>query len=283
MVVVSDLFRDTCIPGPIQQTNYLGKGTAYVATQTLNIGDFVMKIPQPLVATVDTANLEAVCHCCFKQKGSTWGIGHLNLATETHQKQILSVCTSCKVPRYCSKVRSSFSSYVLLSKILITPKKCQSRDWKLGHKYECQIFAEDRRSPTIPAPVRALLRLLLLMKHEDVSAFVGRFWKLESHWAEFKFGDLEKYETTIINAKWLRGKVQTQYSEMEVIRAMCIVSTFPFFLYLWRLIANGRFYINSATLQSITGDPIGMYLDPSLARINHACDYKHCRLLQSIR
>ena len=63
------------------------------------------------------------------------------------------------------------------------------------------------------------------MKHEDVSVFVGRFWTLESHWTELKFGDLEKYETTIINAKWLRGKVQTQYSEMEVVRAMCIVST----------------------------------------------------------
>ena len=110
MVVVSDLFRDTCLLGPIQQTNYSGKGTAYVATQTLNDGDFVMKIPQPLVATVDTANLEAVCHCCFKQKGRTWGNDHLNPATKTHQKQLLSICTSCKVPRYCSKVRSSLFS-----------------------------------------------------------------------------------------------------------------------------------------------------------------------------
>lgn len=110
------------------------KGRGLVAGKNVKEGDIIMVLAPPVMMAIHQADLPTTCYCCLKQ-GTT-----------------LKSCGKCGVTRFCDR-------------------SCQTKAWKLFHKYECQALVQLRgpggQDP--PANVGAPLRLVLLHDAGKVS------------------------------------------------------------------------------------------------------------------
>ena len=152
-----------------------GRGRRLLAASTFKPGDLIATFDDPLVAIPGSAHLgTTTCsYCLSSQPGEA-------REEEPAQKSVRA-CTACRTAAYCST-------------------RCQRADWNRAHKRgECKAFQRARArgsdggggggaSRLLPTPVRALVRLLVLLpvagaaENEEARAVQG----LESHAVEIR-------------------------------------------------------------------------------------------------
>lgn len=145
----------------------------------------------------------------------------------------LKICTGCKVAWFCDK-------------------PCQSVAWKQYHKHECKIFA--KLFPKIlPESVRAVVRFALQHKHNFLPEEVwSSVLQLCPHIEKLRNKERDWMD---LNLMAKGAAVYSQAAdEATFLRLLCVLK------------------INGVTLQTTFNDPIGVFLDPLIALINHSCD-----------
>lgn len=151
-----------------------------------------------------------------------------------HQAAKVSWCTGCKKVKYCSK-------------------QCQARAWKAGHKHECKNLAA--QSDLIPSTVQAVIRMM-----EGLSAGDKRYQailELETHREDFEKAGGKKWDAMQLMAHTALTYMQTKGIKVEGESAkmsLCVL------------------ICNSGRLVTPTFDPLGLFFDPQVARINHSCE-----------
>jgi hypothetical protein len=82
-----------------------GAGKGLFAACEIEAGSIVLQEERPLLAVLDSQHLKEACAWCFKYTG------------ETDEQINLSVCTGCRILRYCDVVRSISSSRGVLNSL----------------------------------------------------------------------------------------------------------------------------------------------------------------------
>ena len=161
------------------------RGRRLLAASSFRPGELIATFDDPLVAIPDSAHLgTTTCSYCLSRPGGGAGEGE---AQEPAQKRVVvRACTACRTAAYCST-------------------RCQRADWNRAHKRgECGAFQRARAraasgpgassgggASLLPTPVRALIRLLVLLPaatgaaENDESVAVA-VQGLESHAAEIR-------------------------------------------------------------------------------------------------
>lgn len=146
----------------------------------------------------------------------------------------LKVCTGCKVAYFCGK-------------------ECQTQSWKKYHKFECKIFAK-LHPKILPENIRAALRFALQHRNGKISEDAYKaILSLASHVKELEEAGGEDWTNLRLMAKAAKEYSNAESDGLFVL-LLCILKT------------------NAMTLQTTANDPIGVFLDPLLAMINHSCD-----------
>jgi hypothetical protein len=127
---------------------------------------------KPLIACVDS-RVVSVCHYCLED--STTGI-----PSQRRRKAPPSLCSGCKIARFCSKV--CFSSMALAHSEAHIIQDCQAKAWKIFHKDECKVL---RENPTISHTHLALYRILFWQNRKHLPTKVGKVLSLlEDHFPD---------------------------------------------------------------------------------------------------
>lgn len=66
-------------------------------------GQLAIDILEPLVVVPDDAHLKECCSWCMVWKPKD-GVSSESILNSYHAEQLLSICTGCRVVKYCSKV-----------------------------------------------------------------------------------------------------------------------------------------------------------------------------------
>ncbi|KAK4230713.1 hypothetical protein QBC38DRAFT_468621 [Podospora fimiseda] len=167
----------------------------------------------------------------------------LRVGSEAGGTLKLKACTACKAAVYCDA-------------------KCQRAHWKYIHKAECRVFTNLRETlgkDWLPTPVRATVQVLLHLKGGDAvvtEAFRGSE-KLQGNVEGFKSDPQvwKDFELMSMAAATYSGQLQNKESLDEAMKVLCQVQTNAF-----------------NRLDPDTG-ATGIFLDPSLAMVNHSCIY----------
>ena len=147
----------------------------------------------------------------------------------------LQECSACRVVRFCGK-------------------QCQSLAWKQYHKFECKKMA--KFAPRIlHESVRAVQRFCL---QRDNGIIGDELWqkllKLTSHMDDLRRKGGADWRDLMLYAKAAHEYSETKINLQVVLKLMCILKS------------------NGLILQTTYGDPIGVFIDPILVKINHSCD-----------
>lgn len=147
----------------------------------------------------------------------------------------LQKCSACRVARFCGK-------------------KCQTAAWKQYHKFECKKMAS--LSPRIlHESVRAVQRFCL---QRDNGLVNDELWQkvlsLTSHLDDVRQAGGDDWMNLMLYAKAAHEYSGTKVDLQIVLKLMCILKS------------------NGLILQTTYGDPIGVFLDLVLIKINHSCD-----------
>ena len=130
----------------VRTSDIEGAGRGVFANKDFQAGDLILSLARPMVAELNVERLIDTCSwCCQKaitdpverSMASQMGVPAASIELKS--------CLGCKKIRYCSKT-------------------CQSKDWKLEHKYECKFWAA---RPSLPAGVRAVYKLLKRLEKGD--------------------------------------------------------------------------------------------------------------------
>lgn len=150
--------------------------------------------------------------------------------------QALKLCAGCRTIRYCSVA-------------------CQKASWASVHRLECGIF-RSLAPRVLPSNVRAIMRLLLLL---DAGRLRPGEWDgilaLEDHLGRFREAGGRRWKDLILSAKAAKVYSGTEVEEGVVLRLFGVLSS------------------NSFVLVSSTYEPLGVAMDPFVARCNHSCEY----------
>ena len=178
-----------------------GRGRRLLAASTFKPGELIATFDDPLVAIPGSAHLgTTTCsYCLSSQPGAS------EAQEEEPAQKSVRACTACRTAAYCST-------------------RCQRADWNRAHKRgECKAFQRARArargsdggdggggggaSRLLPTPVRALIRLLVLLpvagaaENEEARAVQG----LESHAVEIRGSEGSS-----------GGGSQTSYRDLEL-------------------------------------------------------------------
>lgn len=143
-------------------------------------------------------------------------------------------CSGCKKVKYCSK-------------------RCQSQSWKAIHKRECKELAS--QAEPLPNTVFAVIQMMegLSVGDQRYSAIL----ELDAHRDDFekaggqRWDSMQLMATTAMSVMRAKGvNVAGESATMSMCVLMC----------------------NSSRLVTPTFDPLGLVLDPAIARLNHSCD-----------
>ncbi|KAL9061234.1 MAG: hypothetical protein Q9206_000629 [Seirophora lacunosa] len=220
------------LPAIVHARSVPGKGTGLFTSKSVPAGELVFAIERPLVRIPDNEHLAKACYNCFYLEPPE---GRSELETRT-----LKICNGCKVVKYCSK-------------------RCQSRSWKVEHKYECKALGQ--LYPKIaPSAVRMAMQILLRRQSGSIP---DTGWQellaLEAHVDDFKDGTIDARNST----KWqdieLMSQAATAFS--GVLLSPNVVQA---------IIA--RIVINSMTVSTAAADAIGTCVSTTAARLNHSCN-----------
>lgn len=160
-----------------------GAGNGLFAKKAFAPGDMVVSLPRPLIAELDMARLEDTCAWCCSRAATD--------PMERMKSQELGLpagfvevkaCTGCKKIKYCSK-------------------GCQSKAWKVEHKYECKVLAPPTRPP-LPHGVRATVKVLKKLQAGEES--VKEILRFDKKYDEVRKHDPELYEqhSTMAYGAW---------------------------------------------------------------------------------
>ncbi|EER28629.1 hypothetical protein D8B26_001100 [Coccidioides posadasii str. Silveira] len=203
-------------------------GTGLFATTRILIGQPILELDTWL-AVLDTARLADTCSNCFG--GKTLRDREVDGAPQVPLK----LCTGCRTVRYCSK-------------------GCQKENWAAIHKHECKIF-KNLYPNVLPTPSRAVLRILLLKKHqEDQGDRLQRFDSLTSHLTETIRTKPDHFQNLVLCARAIHEYSKTELSLQEVVDCF------------------GKLDINAFTLTTPFYDQIGAAVEPLASLCNHSCD-----------
>lgn len=173
-------------------------------------------------------------HYCYHCYGSSLHEENSWYSIGQNRNADLKVCAGCKLAYFCGK-------------------ECQTQSWKKYHKFECKIYA-NLHPKILPENIRAVLRFAL--QHRNGKLSEGAYKAIISLASHVK--ELEQAGGDDWTNLRLMGKAAKEYSNAEsdslFVLLLCILKT------------------NAMTLQTTANDPIGVFLDPLLAMINHSCD-----------
>ncbi|KAF8331774.1 uncharacterized protein EI90DRAFT_2919583 [Cantharellus anzutake] len=237
------MFKDLPPNVEIRADKNVGRGL-YVSRNAA-IGS-VLFSAAPHVHSISTNYLSACCTYCSNESDPSK----------------LKRCSDCKVIWYDSAF-------------------CQKNDWKL-HKEECQAIrrwrasandsADEERLDSLPLPndaVRGLARLLWLMgKAGLLSAWSQEVFQMQSN--RTKFSPTSPAHKTLTNfghalAVYLGTDEEEAFGSSGTLRRFGIDSPRDFVDIL------SKFTTNSVTLTTPTLSPIGVFVSPLIALINHSC------------
>ncbi|KAF2968281.1 hypothetical protein GQX73_g5354 [Xylaria multiplex] len=148
--------------------------------------------------------------------------------------RIVRACTGCRTVAYCSPA-------------------CQKRDWTAGvHKAECKVFKRVRAEghDFLPTPVRALVQVLL---RPDMSAAMA---EMQGHVDKFRHESGKLWtdmELQAIAALHYLGRETNARNLAEAIEILC------------------KLQVNSFNRLDEDVRQTGLFMNPSLAMINHSC------------
>ncbi|KAJ0421803.1 SET and MYND domain protein [Aspergillus carlsbadensis] len=204
-------------------------GRGLFATADFNTGGDILHIQTPFLAVLNTERLEDTCAGCFGKK-------HFEKAGQEIQ---LKYCSSCHVPKYCSKA-------------------CQIEDWHLGHRFECSIF-KALKPRVLPTNARAVMRIILRLAASARSAYspkeLSLLCQLESHVDEIRDKNPASWERMTLSAMAVKHYSGTDMGLEEILKL------------------SAKLEVNSFSLTTATYDRIGMYMHPYAAIMNHDCRY----------
>ncbi|KXJ95113.1 hypothetical protein Micbo1qcDRAFT_192221 [Microdochium bolleyi] len=135
----------------VRPSEIAGAGRGLFACKKFAPGDTIAAVDRPLMAECDYERMLDTCSWCFHraitEPGERAQAASMGLPMGFTE---VKTCTGCKRVAYCSK-------------------KCQSKAWKLDHKYECKIIGFPGR-PNLPPPVRAVIKLLGRLKADPAGS-----------------------------------------------------------------------------------------------------------------
>ena len=208
-------------------------GTGLKASNPISAGKCIDSVAQPLIVALDTPRLKDTCYYCYEMKQRS-NVASGGDVTQTEGEQ-LKACSGCHIVKYCCKEH-------------------QKASWNECHKLECKIFAK-LQPRILPHNVRAIMRAILLLQKRTIKrADWVKFEQLQSNVATFQAAGGEIYENLCLMARAVQ-----EYSETNILGQQIVGM-------LARLMTNGF------TLVTTTFDPIGVFLHPTLAMMNHSCD-----------
>ena len=207
----------------------LVRGNGLVATRDVRARGQLLFVRQPSTLALDNKRLQDTCYQCLRS--SVPSFHSLSQASEFLD---VKACIGCQSVRFCDRT-------------------CQKLAWSRYHNHECKIYGK-LHPRLLPTTARAIIRLLLLRKHD---LFSGNEWsqllKLESHQDDFSDVDGTTWQDISLVAKAVHSYSATSESFDTVLKLCCI------------------FAINSFTLTNPIYEPLGAALHPLPCLINHSC------------
>ena len=185
-----------------------------------------------VIAAINTAELPNFCYRCYAGSRPSTEQWY-NIGQ--YRDAELKVCTGCQVARFCGE-------------------RCQKQAWKRYHKHECKIFAK-LRPKVLPEQVRAVLAFLL--QHDNALLADGHWSEVMnalSHADDLRAAGGDTWMSLMLIAKAAHEYSQTKVDLATVLKLVCILK------------------VNGLQLSTTYGDPIGIFLDPTLVKINHSCN-----------
>lgn len=208
------------------------KGKGLFARRAISPNDLLYSATGLVVAAINTAELPNFCYRCYAGSRPST---HQWYNIGQYRDAELKVCGGCRIARFCSE-------------------RCQKQAWKKYHKHECKIF-EKLRPKILPEQVRAVMTFLLQF---DNGLLDNGVWEsvmnAMSHIDNLRQAGGDAWMSLMLMAKAAREYSQTKVGLDNVLKLTCILK------------------INGLQLSTTYGDPIGVFLDPTLVKINHNCD-----------
>ncbi|WPG97404.1 Hypothetical protein R9X50_00017900 [Acrodontium crateriforme] len=202
-------------------------GNGVFASKDFAPGDIIISLPRPLVAELENQHLASSCSWCFSHKVA----GPTDLPTDSLD---IKACTGCRKIKYCSR-------------------QCQTKHWKLDHKYDCKVLSDPQRPP-LPYGVRATIKLLKRLQLGD--AEVRKVLDFQP-----KIEHLRKYEPSILEDSALMAMGAWKFAGEPRGTNVDLAQT----LFL-NVMCNTLDLSNA--LSNMT---LGAGFDPILCSINHSC------------
>lgn len=208
-------------------------GTGLFASEAIPPGTEVLRIDRPLAYVLDSQHLKDACSECILSLPE-------NGNDRDSQSKRLKACQGCKITRFCCK-------------------ECQTQSWKKHHKYECKIFAK-LYPKVLPNTVRIVIQLLLRRKAQSLPDSEWQaFLNLQPHVDDFRSSQAKNEDgLTTWHTIELISQAASSYSGST--ETITFIQTL-----------TARILINTHTLTTPTLDPLGLYLSPRSALLNHSC------------
>lgn len=132
----------------VRISNLKGAGRGVFAKKAFSPGNLIFSLARPMVTELLAARLEDTCTWCC-QKGLTDPAERLQAQSMGLRMGFIEIkpCAGCRKVSYCGKA-------------------CQTKDWKLEHKFECKLLAPATR-PSLPPGVRAVYKLVKRLQKGD--------------------------------------------------------------------------------------------------------------------
>lgn len=216
----------------IQVGDTSSKGRGLFASKAVTAGGTLYTAGELAIAAINTAELPHFCYRCCAGSQPSTEQWY-NIGQ--YRDAELKVCTGCQVARFCGE-------------------RCQKQAWKKYHKHECKIFAK-LRPKVLPEQVRAVMTFLL--QRENALLADGLWSKVmsaTSHVNDLKAAGGNTWMSLMLMAKAAHEYSQTKVDIATVLELICILK------------------VNGLQLSTTYGDPIGVFLDPTLIMINHNCN-----------
>ncbi|KAK7752438.1 hypothetical protein SLS62_005591 [Diatrype stigma] len=237
------------MPSSIPPTLTLSKGPStrgrgLLASRAFAPGDLIATFDDPLVVIPDSAQLPMTCSWCLSSPPPS----------PSAPRVTVHACKGCQTAAYCSTA-------------------CQRADWRGVHKGECKVLKRARAESglhsglQLPTPVRALVRLLLLLRRNTAEEGTppaeaqaqAAIDELQGHVAAFRgsgSGGSQRWrdmELQALGALHYMGMETVPSSVAGAVELLC------------------KMQVNSFNRLDVDIGQSGLFLHPALAMVNHSC------------
>ncbi|KAK2749771.1 hypothetical protein FQN55_003007 [Onygenales sp. PD_40] len=218
--------RVVCTDPRAESTLTPDKGLGLFATEAIKAGENVFEITACFASVLNRERLADTCSNCFSS------------VDEDVNPVNLSVCSGCRVVKYCGM-------------------RCQAESWASSHKKECKIYK--KLHPNIlPTNSRAVARMMLEPDNFTYKSMhqqhVEAMGTLSHHLKGMNERDDGQIDRVCISGEGLKAILESPRSRDEFTLQFAKLET------------------NAFTLTNRYSEPIGLCIIPFASYINHSCD-----------